>query len=113
MSAEPHGQLLHIDEPDGNALRAAQPGAGAAELAAERFRALGDPLRLGLAAALRGDRELCVCDLSWIAQRPQNLTSHHMKILKRAGIVTARKQGKMTMYGLTADGVRMLDGVLA
>jgi ArsR family transcriptional regulator, lead/cadmium/zinc/bismuth-responsive transcriptional repressor len=112
VSEERHGQLLHIGEPEGSALRASGLAEDAAELAADRFRALGDPLRLGLAVALRGERELCVCDLSWIAQRPRNLTSHHMKILKRAGVVSARKEGKMTMYRLTAEGARMLDGVL-
>jgi DNA-binding transcriptional ArsR family regulator len=50
-----------------------------------------------------------VCDLSWIAQRPQNLTSHHMKVLKGAGVVSARKEGKMTLYRLTPDGARLTD----
>jgi DNA-binding transcriptional ArsR family regulator len=54
-----------------------------------------------------------VCDLSWIAERPQNLTSHHMKVLKRAGIVSARKQGKMTMYSLTQQGRRLIDSAAA
>jgi DNA-binding transcriptional ArsR family regulator len=106
---EGHGELLHIDERSGSALRRARLDADAAELLAERYRALSDPLRLSLALALDPDRELCVCDLSWIAQRPQNLASHHMKVLKRAGIVSARKQGKMTMYSLTEQGRRLID----
>jgi DNA-binding transcriptional ArsR family regulator len=108
-----HGELLHVDEPRALALRAARLDADSAELLADRFRALSDPLRLGLALALRDAGELCVCDLSWIAQRPQNLTSHHMKVLKRAGIVSARKQGKMTMYRLTGEGSRLADSALA
>jgi DNA-binding transcriptional ArsR family regulator len=99
-----YGELLHIDERQGSALRRARLDAEAAELLAGRFRALSDPLRLGLALALRDHTELCVCDLSWIAERPQNLTSHHMKLLKAAGVVSARKQGKMTMYRLTETG---------
>jgi DNA-binding transcriptional ArsR family regulator len=106
-------ELLHIDERQGLALRAARLDDAAAELVAERFHALGDPLRLGLALALRGQRELCVCDLSWIVRRPQNLTSHHMKVLKNAGIVAARKQGKMTMYRLTDEGSQLADTVSA
>ena len=108
-----HGDLLHINEPQGRALRAACLDNESAELVAERFRALGDPLRLGLAFALRDGHELCVCDLSWIAQRPQNLTSHHMKVLKQAGIVAARKQGKMTMYRLTGEGRRLAESAVA
>jgi DNA-binding transcriptional ArsR family regulator len=94
------------------ALRNARLDARSAELVAARFRALSDPVRLGLALALRGDQELCVCDLSWIAQRPQNLTSHHMKVLKTAGVVAARKQGKMTMYRLTPEGVELTDSAV-
>jgi ArsR family transcriptional regulator, lead/cadmium/zinc/bismuth-responsive transcriptional repressor len=105
-----HGELLHLDRPHGLALRNARLDARSAERVAARFRALSDPVRLGLALALRGEQELCVCDLSWIAQRPQNLTSHHMKVLKGAGIVSARKDGKMTMYSLTPEGVRLTDG---
>ncbi|HXN38210.1 MAG TPA: metalloregulator ArsR/SmtB family transcription factor [Solirubrobacteraceae bacterium] len=108
-----YGDLLHIDESQALALRAARLDADSAELVAERLRALGDPMRLGLALALRDGRELCVCDLSWIAQRPQNLTSHHMKVLRSAGIVAARKQGKMTMYRLTAQGSQLAEGVVA
>jgi ArsR family transcriptional regulator, lead/cadmium/zinc/bismuth-responsive transcriptional repressor len=104
-----HGDLLHVDGRQGRALRQARLDAGTAELVAGRFRALSDPLRLGLAVALRDGGELCVCDLSWIAERPQNLTSHHMKLLKTAGIVTARKQGKMTMYRLTESGREIIE----
>ncbi len=103
-----HGELLHIDERQGLALRRARPDAQAAERLAGRLRALGDPTRLALASSLEGGRELCVCDLSWIVERPQNLISHHMKILKTHGIVAARKQGKMTMYRLTAEGRALL-----
>lgn len=99
-----HGQLLHISEREGEALRRARPDEDMADKLAGQHRALGDPTRVALALALRDDRELCVCDLSWIVQRAQNLTSHHMKILKSEGLVSSRKQGRMVMYSLTADG---------
>jgi DNA-binding transcriptional ArsR family regulator len=108
-----HGQLLHIDRRQGLALRAARLDGEDAARMAGRFRALSDPTRLGLAIALRGNRELCVCDLSWIAERPQNLTSHHMKVLKSEGIVSARKEGKMTMYRLTEDGQQLVESAMA
>jgi ArsR family transcriptional regulator, lead/cadmium/zinc/bismuth-responsive transcriptional repressor len=110
---ETHGELLHVDEAQALALRAARLDADVAERLADRFRALGDPSRLGLALALRDAGELCVCDLSWIAQRPQNLTSHHMKVLRGAGIVSAKKQGKMTMYRLTDEGRQLVEGTVA
>ena len=63
--------------------------------------------------SLRGARELCVCDLSWVAERPQNLTSHHMKVLKSEGIVAARREGKMTMYRLTPEGHDLVESTMA
>ncbi|HET6849331.1 MAG TPA: metalloregulator ArsR/SmtB family transcription factor [Gaiellales bacterium] len=102
------GVLLHIDEQHGLRLRDARPAVEVAERLADGYRSLGDPTRLALAMALTGGDELCVCDLAWIAQRSQNLVSHHMKVLKAGGIVSARKQGKMTMYSLTERGVSLL-----
>jgi DNA-binding transcriptional ArsR family regulator len=107
------GGLLHIDVRQGEALRKARLDVQTVAQLAGRFRALSDSTRLGLALSLGGGRELCVCDLSWIAERPQNLTSHHMKVLKSEGIVSARKEGKMTMYQLTADGRQLVESALA
>jgi ArsR family transcriptional regulator, lead/cadmium/zinc/bismuth-responsive transcriptional repressor len=103
-----HGELLHIDERAGAALRRERLPAAQADQVAARYGALGDPTRLALARALVGSPELCVCDLSWVVERPQNLVSHHMKILRGAGLVDARREGKMVMYRLTAAGERLL-----
>lgn len=107
-----HGELLHIDRRTASALRRARPREQVAERLAGRLRALGDPTRLALARSLGDGRELCVCDLSWIIERPQNLTSHHMAVLRSHGVVSARKQGKMTMYRLTPDGEQLLAAAL-
>jgi ArsR family transcriptional regulator, lead/cadmium/zinc/bismuth-responsive transcriptional repressor len=107
-----HGELLHIDEREGRRLRQERPATEAAERVAARFRALGDPTRLTLALALRDARELCVCDLSWISERAQNLVSHHMKNLRAEGLVRSRRDGKMVIYSLTAQGKAMVDASL-
>jgi ArsR family transcriptional regulator, lead/cadmium/zinc/bismuth-responsive transcriptional repressor len=99
-----HSELLHIDRGSADALRRSRPEPEIAAEVAGRFRALADPTRLGLALALRDGRELCVCDLSWIAERSQNLASHHMRSLRSEGLVRSRRQGKMTMYSLTRAG---------
>lgn len=80
--------------------------------AAERARALSDPTRLTLAAALAQAEELCVCDLAWVSSRPQNLVSHHMRSLRSAGMVSSRRDGKMVMYGLTDEGRRLVSAVV-
>ena len=90
----------------------ALPG-NVAEAASRQAHALGDPTRLTLAASLRPEVELCVCDLSWIVERAQNLVSHHMRVLRHAGLVVARRDGKMVMYSLTEDGRALLDSALA
>ena len=57
--------------------------------------------------------ELCVCDLSWIVGRSQNLVSHHLGVLRSRGIVRSRKDGKMVMYCLTSVGRSLLGAVLS
>jgi ArsR family transcriptional regulator, lead/cadmium/zinc/bismuth-responsive transcriptional repressor len=104
--------LICIDAPCAEAIRAKLQGEGAARDAAERAKALSDPTRLTLAEALREGEELCVCDLSWIAGRSQNLVSHHLGALRSRGLVRSRRDGKMVMYSLTAVGASLLEAVL-
>jgi DNA-binding transcriptional ArsR family regulator len=66
---------------------------------------------LMLAVALRGGGELCVCDLAWIAERAENLVSHHLRALRAAGLADYRRDGKMALYSLTAHGRALLDVV--
>jgi DNA-binding transcriptional ArsR family regulator len=65
-----------------------------------------------LAHALR-EGELCVCDLAWVAERAENLVSHHVRALRSAGLVRSRRDGKMVMYSLTERGLDLLHSVLA
>ena len=83
-----------------------------ADVAAGKARALSDPTRLMLAAALLEATELCVCDLAWIVERSQTLVSHHVRALRTQGIVRSRREGKMVMYSLTEEGRTLLASVL-
>jgi len=85
-------------------------GVEAARDAAER--ALSDPTRLVLAAALGEGEELCVCDLAWISGRAQNLVSHHLRVLRSHGLVSSRRDGKLVMYSLADEGRSLLEAVL-
>jgi DNA-binding transcriptional ArsR family regulator len=100
--------LLCLDLPRAEELRASRLDPATADLHAGRVRALGDPTRLVLAAALAETDELCVCDLAWIAERSQNLVSHHMRVLRAGEIVKSRRDGKMVMYSLTPVGRALL-----
>lgn len=100
--------LLCIDLPKAEALRAARVSESDARRLADRARALADPTRLTLAAALAETDELCVCDLAWVAERAENLVSHHLRVLRTAGLVTSRRDGKMVLYSLTPSGRALL-----
>ena len=113
MTDGDHCDLLCLDLPVAEALRSKRLDPIAAREAAGKAQAVADPTRLTLAAALAHADELCVCDLSWISERPQNLVSHHLRTLRSAGLVQSRRQGKMVMYALTDDGRALVQAVLA
>jgi DNA-binding transcriptional ArsR family regulator len=100
--------LLCLDLPRAEALRTSRPSEQEARALAQGFRALGDPTRLMLALALREGGELCVCDLAWIAERAENLVSHHLRALRTAGLADYRRDGKMALYSLTERGQALL-----
>jgi DNA-binding transcriptional ArsR family regulator len=101
-------ELLCLDLERAEALRRSRLSVRAAERLARAARALADPTRLTLAAALGEGGELCVCDVSWIAERPENLVSHHLRVLRSAGLAESRRDGKMVMYSLTDRGRALL-----
>jgi DNA-binding transcriptional ArsR family regulator len=106
--SEDRCDLLCLDLPKAERLRARRLSEPDATRLAERAKALGDPTRLTLAAALAETDELCVCDLAWVAERAENLVSHHLRALRRAGLVSSRRDGKMVMYSLTPEGGTLL-----
>src|SRR5204863_1126358 len=106
-------ELLCLDLPRAEKLRKSRLDRWQAEELAAGAKALGDPTRLALAVALRDGDELCVCDLSWVAERSENLVSHHVRALRAAGLVRSRREGKMVMYRLTEEGRALVTSVLA
>ena len=105
-------ELLCLDLPVAERLRKKRLAPAVADVAAGKARALSDPTRLMLAAALLEATELCVCDLAWIVERSQTLVSHHVRALRTQGIVRSRREGKMVMYSLTEEGRTLLASVL-
>ena len=105
--------LLCLDLPKAEQLRAARLQHEVSVALAERAKALGDPTRLMLALALADGDELCVCDLAWVAERSENLVSHHLRVLRAAGLVRSRRDGKMVMYAVTEAGGALIDAVRA
>lgn len=109
MSVRPEQcDLLCLDLQHAEEVRAGLPDVDEAQLRAARFKALGDPVRLRIAAALLSGGELCGCDLAWICGCSQNLVSHHLRVLRSAGLAASRRDGKLVMYRLTGTGHRLL-----
>ncbi|MFY7065815.1 ArsR/SmtB family transcription factor [Nocardiopsis changdeensis] len=104
--------LLCLDLPQAEAVRAVVPADEDVRAAAERAHALADPTRLRIARALAAGGELCVCDLAWVCSAAQNLVSHHVRRLRAAGLAASRRDGKLVMYRLTDTGHALLSLLL-
>lgn len=63
----------------------------------EFLKLLNEPNRLKVLCFLRHG-EQCVCDIRKFLDIPQNLTSHHLKVLKDFGLVDSRQEGRKVIY---------------
>jgi ArsR family transcriptional regulator len=81
---------------------------------AKLFKALGDETRLEMLGLLAGaGAELCVCDIESHFDLSQPTVSHHLKILREAGLVTAERRGTWVYYAIDHATVRLLSEVQA
>ncbi len=81
------------------------------QLAARQFQALSDPTRLDILRRLRfGER--CVCELTDALDAAQSRLSFHLKVLKDAGLVTDRREGRWMYYALQAETLENLAEVV-
>jgi ArsR family transcriptional regulator len=78
------------------------------ELLAARFRALADPTRVALVNRLAACDECCVCDLNEAFDLSQPTISHHLKVLRDAGLVESSRRGTSAYYRLVPETVRQL-----
>lgn len=86
----------------------------AADDLAQGFHALADPVRLHLLSmiAAAGDDGMCVCDLVGPSGRSQPTVSHHLKILRQAGLVISEKRGTWAWYHHQPDRLAVLRAAL-
>jgi ArsR family transcriptional regulator len=87
--------------------RAARPGC---ELRRSRLasRALSDPTRVAIVNRLASTEECCVCDLNAAFELSQPTISHHLKVLRDAGLVESSRRGTWAYYRLVPDAVSEL-----
>ena len=84
---------------------------------ARLLKAIADPTRLSMLAALRRAEEpVCICDFTGALELSQPTISHHMARLREAGLVESEKRGIWVYYrlapGLSAPALVLLDAVL-
>lgn len=72
--------------------------------AATLFHALSDETRLGILEMLK-DGERCVCDLQSDLEAAQSRLSFHLKVLREAGLVTDRREGRWAYYSIAPDAL--------
>ena len=97
---------VHSDH--GAARSSSMPSTARVKALADLFSVLANETRLKLLLALRGCAdtgrgELCVCDLAALAGASESMTSHQLKLLRDAGLVRFRRDGKFARYALS-DG---------
>ena len=63
------------------------------------FKALADPTRLRIVLLLLG-RDLCVCELTFVLGMSQSRISHQLRLLRDAGLVEDKRDGKWMIYGI-------------
>src|SRR5213593_1684123 len=81
------------------------------ELAA-RFKALADPTRVAIVNRLSAADEVCVCDLTATFDLSQPTISHHLRLLREAGLVESIRRGTWAFYRLVPAAVDSLRAAL-
>ena len=84
-----------------------------AALIAPMFKALGDPVRLRLASLIAGQPEVCVCDLTGEFAVGAPTISHHLRVLREAGLVNSERRGTWVYYSIRHQALTQLAGLLS
>jgi ArsR family transcriptional regulator, arsenate/arsenite/antimonite-responsive transcriptional repressor len=79
---------------------------------AARFKALADPTRVAIVNRLAGADEVCVCELVAETRLSQPTVSHHLRVLRDAGLVAASRRGTWAYYRLVPEAVERLAAAL-
>jgi ArsR family transcriptional regulator len=95
-------------------LMAAPLSSDQAEDLAKSFKALGDPVRLRLLSLITSaESESCVCDLTSAFELSGPTISHHLKVLREAGLVDSERRGTWVYYRPRTENLGRLAVLLA
>lgn len=76
------------------------------------FQALADPTRLGIVRQLATENEVCACDFTACCDVAQPTVSHHLRVLREAGVVSGERRGSWVFYKLTPSAVDRLHSLV-
>lgn len=95
--------------PPGALLGEPLSAAAAADMAV-KLKALADPVRLQLFSAIASHTggEACVCDISAGVEVSQPTISHHLKVLRDAGLLTSQRRASWVYYAVVPDALASL-----
>ncbi|GIJ25558.1 transcriptional regulator [Micromonospora qiuiae] len=79
---------------------------------APMFKALGDPVRLRLMSMIASVAEICVCDLTPAFDLSGPTISHHLKVLREAGLVHSERRGTWVWYRVKPEAFQHLGALL-
>ena len=82
---------------------------------AQVFKALGDPVRIRLVSLIGAHQggEVCVCDLTTAFDLTQPTISHHLKVLRQAGIIDSERRGTWVYYRLVPAALDRIAALLS
>lgn len=80
---------------------------------ADIFKALADPTRVAIVSRLASGEVCCVCDLTDAFELSQPTVSHHLRVLRDAGLVEAERRGTFAYYWLVPEAMGRLQGIFA
>lgn len=96
--------VLCFNESKVSALKAHLPSREQLEVIAGQHKAMGHWLRQAILHVL-GLEKCCVCDLAHVLSQPISTVSQHLRILKSAGLLQCRQEGKLVFYSLSKPKV--------
>lgn len=98
----------------GGSLRRAALDEAACLPLAQMFKALGEPARLRLLSLIASNPggEACVCDISASFDLSQPTISHHLKVLRSAGILDSQRRGSWVYYRAIPEALQQLSTIL-
>lgn len=106
MNGEAEG-FLRLNEQEAARASEALPNTSILEELASLYKLFGDGTRLRILSLLLGG-EYCVCDIAKLLAVSDSAVSHQLRILKQGKLIRGRREGKIIVYSLADEHVRLL-----